>query len=269
MRNGCEHSFRVNHEVIVHAMRKITFLLPAVAAAALTASAVVPAVAQSPKETTTVTASAKVTPNKAGTKKKPQSVKLSMEGKLSTTGEDGLNKPVVQKIEILLPKDGYYAGGKLPKGVKGKVTPKCSESAMLNGLPRDKCPKGSIVGSGSGMAWADTVQTKVGLTLVNGGANMIYAFTELTNPAIVQLPVPGKIQKMSGEWGYKVTFTVPEDLQVVAGTPISLISLKARTTANNYIFTTSCPKSKKWPYQVTTFQDATDPAVFKGSTPCK
>jgi len=250
-------------------MRKITFLLPAAAAAALSASAVVPAVAQSPEPKTTITASAKVSPNKAGTKKKPQSVKLSMEGKLTTSGEDGLNKPVVNKVEILLPKDGYYAGGKLPKGVKGKVTPKCSEAAMLNGLPKDQCPKGSIVGNGSGTAWADTVKTKVKLTLVNGGANMVYAFTELTNPAVVQLPVPGKIQKQSGQWGYKVTFTVPEDLQVVAGVPISLIDLKAKTTANNYIFTTSCPKNKKWPYQVTTFQNTTEPAVFKSSTPCK
>jgi hypothetical protein len=250
-------------------MRKITFLLPAAAAAALSASAVVPAIAQSPTPVTTITGSAKVTPNKAGTKKKPQSVKLSFEGSMSTTGEDGLNKPVVNKVEILLPKDGYYAGGKLPKGVKGKVTPKCSEAAMLNGLPQDQCPKGSIVGTGSGTAWADTVKTTVKLTLVNGGANMIYAFTELTNPAVVQLPVPGKIQKQSGEWGYKVTFTVPEELQVVAGVPISLISLKAKTTAKNYLFTTSCPKSKKWPYQVTTFQNTTEPAVFKSSTPCK
>jgi len=250
-------------------MRKITFLLPAAAAAALSASAVVPAIAQSPTPVTSITATAKVTPKKAGTKKKPQSVKLSFEGSMSTTGEDGLNKPVVNKIEILLPKDGYYAGGKLPKGVKGKVTPKCSEAQMLNGLPKDQCPKGSIVGSGSGEAWADTVRTKVKVTLVNGGANMVYGFTELTNPAVVQLPVPGKIQKLSGgEWGYKVTFTVPEDLQVVAGVPISLINLKAKTTANNYIFTTSCPKSKKWPYQVTTFQNTTEPAVFKSSTPC-
>lgn len=250
-------------------MRKISFLLPAAAAAALSASAVVPAVAQSPEPMTSVTASGKVIPNKAGTKKKPKSVQLEFNGKLETSGEDGLNKPIVEKIEVLLPKDGYYAGGKLPKGVKGKVTPKCSESAMLNGLPQDKCPKGSIVGRGSGTAWADTTKAKVKLTFVNGGANMIYAFTELTNPAVVQLPVPGKIQKQSGKWGYKVTFTVPEDLQVVAGTPISLIDLKAKITAKNYLFTTGCPKDKKWPYEVTTFQRTTSPANYKGTTPCK
>ncbi len=250
-------------------MRKITFLLPAAAAAALSASAVVPAVAQSPEPVTTLSGSAKVIPNKAGTKKKPRSVKLDMKGKIETSGEDGLNKPIVQKIEILLPKDGYYAGGKLPKGVKGKVVPKCKESAMMNGLPKDVCPKGSIVGSGSGTAWADTVKTKVDLTLVNGGGNKFFIFTELTNPAVVQLPVPAKVQKQSGKWGYKVTITVPEDLQVVAGTPISLIDFKAKTTAKNWVFTTSCPKNKKWPYQVTTYQNTTDPAVFKSSARCK
>jgi hypothetical protein len=250
-------------------MRKLTFLLPAAAAAALSASAVVPAVAQSPEPVTTISGEGKVIPNKAGTKAKPKSVKLEMKGKIETSGEDGLNKPIVQKIEILLPKEGYYAGGKLPKGVKGKVTPKCSESAMMNGLPGDVCPKGSIVGTGSGNAWADTVKTKVDLTFVNGGANMIYAFTELTNPAVVQLPVPGKIQKQSGKWGYKVTFTVPEDLQVVAGVPISLIDLNAKITAKNYLFTTGCPKDKKWPYEVTSYQNTTSPANYKGTTPCK
>ena len=132
-----------------------------------------------------------------------------MKGKVSTTGEDGLNKPIVTKVEVLLPKGGYYAGGKLPKGVKGKVTPKCSEAAMMNGLPQDQCPKGSIVGSGTANAWADTVKTRVKITVVNGGANRVYLFTELTNPAVVQLPMPGKIQKQRGKWAYKVTFTVP------------------------------------------------------------
>jgi hypothetical protein len=251
-------------------MRKSTILLPAVAAVALSASAVVPAVAQTPEAVTTIKGSAKVIPNTAGTKKKPKSVKLDMKGEISTSGEDGLNKPIVEKVEILLPKEGYYAGGKLPKGVKGKVVPKCTEAAMLRGLPKDRCPKGSIVGAGSGQAWADTVKTTVKFTLVNGGADMVYIFTELTNPAVVQLPVPGKIQKLSGgKWGHKVTITVPDELKVVAGVPISLINFKAKTTAKNWIFTTGCPADKKWPYEVTSYQNTTAPAKFASSTPCR
>lgn len=248
-------------------MRMRTFAVPTIAIAAL--AAVAPAVAQSPEPTTSISGSATVSPNKAGTTKKPQSVNLKMQGKISTTGEDGQNKPVVQKVEVLFPKGSYYAGGKLPKGIKGKVTPKCSESAMLNGLPKDKCPKGSITGTGSANAWADTVKTKAKFTLVNGGADKVFIFTEMTNPAVVQLPVPGKIKKMSGKWAYKLTLTVPEDLQVVAGTPISLIDFNMTTRSKNWLFTTSCPKTKKWPFEVTTFQDSTKPAHFASTTKCR
>jgi hypothetical protein len=250
-------------------MRLRTFAVPTIAIAALSVSAVAPAIAQSPEPVTSISGSATVSPNKAGTKKKPQSVNLKMQGKISTTGEDGLNKPVVQKVEVLFPKGSYYAGGKLPKGVKGKVTPKCSESAMLNGLPKDVCPKGSITGSGSANAWADTVKTQAKFTLVNGGADKVFVFTELTNPAVVQLPVPGKIQKQSGKWAYKLTLTVPEDLQVVAGVPISLIDFKMTTKSKNWLFTTSCPKNKKWPFEVKTFQNTTAPAEFASTTKCR
>ncbi len=250
-------------------MRLRTIAVPTIAIAALSASAVAPAVAQSPKPTTSISGSATVTPNKAGTTKKPQSVNLTMRGRVSTTGEDGENKPVVQKIEILFPKGSYYAGGKLPRGVKGKVTPRCAESRMLNGLPQDQCPKGSIVGSGTANAWADTVRTRAKITIVNGGANRVFLFTELTNPAVVQLPIPGRIQKQSGKWAYKVTFTVPEELQVVAGVPISLIDFNARTRSKNWLFTTSCPKNKRWPFEVKTFQNTTDPAEFASTTRCR
>lgn len=230
---------------------------------------ITPSTAQSPTPTTSVEVKAKVSPNKSGTKKKPRSVNLDIKGKISTTGEEGLNKPVVRKIEVLFPKGSYYAGGKLPKGIKGKVAPKCSESRMLNGLPKDTCPKGSIMGKGSGNAWADTVKTKAKFTLVNGGKDKVFVFTEMTNPAVVQLPVPGKITKMKGKWAYKLTLTVPEDLQVVAGVPISLIDFNMKTKSKNWLFTTSCPKNKKWPFEVTTYQDSTAPATYKSFARCK
>jgi hypothetical protein len=250
-------------------MRMRTLAVPTAVIAALSVSAVAPSFAQSPEPETSISGTATVTPNRAGTKKKPQSVNLQVKGKVSTTGEDGVNKPIVQRVEILFPKGSLYAGGKLPKGVKGKVTPKCTEAAMLRGLPAKVCPKGSIVGKGSGNAWADTVTTKVDLTFVNGGANMIYAFTELTNPAVVQLPVPGKIKKMSGKWAYKLTMTVPDELQVVAGVPISLIDFNVKTKSKNWLFTTSCPSNKKWPFEVTSFQNTTKPAHYASTTKCR
>lgn len=248
-------------------MRKLSLAVPTVAILALSASAVAPSFAQTPKSVTSISGSAKVIPNKAGTKKKPQSVNLDVKGAISTTGEDGLNKPVVQKVEILFPKGSLYAGGKLPKGVKGKVTPKCTEAKLNNDLPQNVCPK-AITGSGTGEAWADTVRTRVKFTVVNGGQDKVFIFTELTNPAVVQLPVVGKIKKTSGKWAYKLTMNVPEELQVVAGVPISLINFKVKTRSKNWLFTTSCPSNKKWPFEVTSYQDATDPAHFASTTKC-
>ncbi len=252
-------------------MRMRTLAVPTAVIAALSVSAVAPSFAQSPAPVTSISGTATVTPNKAGTTKKPQSVNLRVRGKVSTTGEDGLNKPVIERVEILFPKGSLYAGGKLPKGVKGKVTPKCAESAMLRGLPSRVCPKGSIVGSGTGSAWADMVRTRVKFTLVNGGANRVFLFTEMTNPAVVQMPVPGVIKKMSGKWAYKLTLTVPDELQIVAGTPISLIDFDVRTKSKNWLFTTSCPSNKRWPFEVTSFQrdNATAPAKFASTTRCR
>jgi hypothetical protein len=247
-------------------MRKLALAVPTIAVVALSASAVT-SFAQDATPTTTIKASATVTPKKAGTKSKPKSVNLSVKGSLSTTGPDGANKPVVQKVEILFPKGSLYAGGKLPSGVKGKVTPKCSESAMQDQLPKQACPAGAIVGSGSGNAWADTVKTKVKFTLVNGGQDKVFLFTELTNPAVVQTPVPGVIKKMSGKWAYKLTLTVPDELKVVAGVPISLIDFNVKTNSKNWLFTTAC-NGGKHPFDVTSYQDTTAPAHFASTTPC-
>ena len=41
------------------------------------------------------------------------------------------------------------------------------------------------------------------------------------------------------------------------------------TKSKNWLFTTSCPKNKKWPFEVTTFQDTTKPAHFASTTKCR
>lgn len=75
--------------------------------------------------------------------------------------------------------------------------------------------------------------------------------------------------KKGGKYGgYRVTFVVPEILQVVAGTPISLINLTVRTKAKNWLATTSCPKDKKWPYQIISSQNTTPDAVFASTVKC-
>jgi hypothetical protein len=243
-------------------MRKRNLAIPTAAIAALSFAAVAPSYAQTPEAVTTVSGTPTVSPSKAGTKKKPQSVGLNIKMNWKTAGPDGANKPIVQQVVIDFPKGSLYNGGKVPS---------CSASKLSGGdLPADVCPKGSIVGTGTGDAWADTAKTSPKFTLVNGGSSKVFLYTELTNPAVVNAPVPGTIVKRNG--GYRLTLKVPQQLQVVAGTPISLISVNIKTNAASkkagWLQTTSCPANKKWPFTVTSSQDSTADATFKSSVKC-
>jgi hypothetical protein len=238
-------------------MRKIAIPVAAVAAS-LSVAAVAPSYAQAPEAKTSVTVSPTVSPSKAGTKKKPRSVNLGIRMNWKTSGPDGSNKPIVQKVVIDFPKGSLYLGGTFPS---------CTEAKLNEGLPKEVCPK-AIVGSGTGDAWADTARTKPKFTLVNGGASKVFLYTELVNPAVVNAPVPGTVKKGGKYGGYRLTLTVPEELQVVAGTPISLISVNVKTKAKNWLATTSCPKNRKWPFQVVSSQDSTADATFASTVKC-
>jgi hypothetical protein len=239
-------------------MRK--FLIPtAVAVLTVAAVEVAPVIAQN--SATTFTADTTVSPNKAGTKKKPQGVKLVFNAKWETAGD--VEHPIITGGTAYIPKGGLYNGGKYPK---------CSEATLSRGGPA-ACPAKSIMGAGSGDALADTVHTTPRITVVNGGAKVIYFWTVLQNPARVQAAVPAKITKVGGKWSYKVTFQVPKSLQIVAGVPITLNTLKVtlggKSWAKDWLATTSCPANKKWAYSATANLSTGGSVTYNGSTPCK
>jgi hypothetical protein len=222
-------------------MRKLLALTSLAVAAMVIAPSTV---AQAP--VTSVTVDAKVTPNNAGTKKKPQGVKLS--GTIRWSSQEGIEPPIITAFDILISKGGVFNGGKYPK---------CSQ-ALLNRRGPSACPKESIMGTATGEAWADDVITRPKVTFVNGGANKICFYTVLTNPARVQTCVPGRITKLNGpKWAYRLKITVPEVLQVVAGVPIALRSIRweagRRPWAKDWIVTTSCPRGNKWAFELETF----------------
>jgi hypothetical protein len=232
---------------------------------AIGAMLVAPSVAQTP--VTTVTVDAKVTPSNAGTKRKPQGVKLT--GKVTWDSQEGIEPPIITAFDILLSKGGLYNGGKYPT---------CAES-LINRRGPGACPKESIMGSARGVALADQEITRPTVTMVNGGAKRICFYTVLTNPARVRTCVPGRITKLNGnpKWSYRVKITVPEVLQVVAGVPIALreITYEAggRRWAKDWLATTSCPKNRKWPFQVETsylYNDgSTDSSSYSDSITCR
>jgi hypothetical protein len=243
-------------------MRKLAVLPVALVAAAVVAA---PATAQVPE--TTFKATAKITPKKAGTKKNPQGIKISGNLEFKTITQ-GVEPPIITGGDVLLPKGGTYNGGKYKS---------CSGAKMRQAQSTDVCDKKSIMGKGDGVAFADNVDAKPDVVFVNGGKSTIWAFTTLYNPALVQEPIQLKIKKLnSSKWGYRASFQVPKILQVVAGVPITLRSFNfaigGKSYAKDYIVTTSCPKSKKYPYEATAsylYNDGTtSKSTYKSTVPC-
>lgn len=199
---------------------------------------------------------ASVTPNKAGTKRHPQSVKLRTTITWQNLGP--ATQPIVQTFDVLFPKGALYGGGKLPSCSYGK----------LNAAGPAACPKASIMGTGGGNAYADTVITHPKITVVNGGKSKVFFFTVLNNPARVQSPVVGTISKMRGKYAYKLHVVVPRILQVVAGVPIALTSLHVTAGKGPWLQTTSCPNGK-WPFSITTSYSSGGQASFTDQIACK
>ncbi|MBF6621384.1 MAG: hypothetical protein ITG02_14290 [Patulibacter sp.] len=157
------------------------------------------------------------------TKRKPVPVTVDVLMEWDRSTND--NATTLQKTTVLFPKGSIYRGAKLPK---------CTFEALNNGGV-DACPKGSVMGKGKASAFADTVRTTANITVVNGGKDRVFFYTTMTNPAVVQLPVEGKIRKLRGKWAYELVAEVPPDLQVVAGTPIVVYKMQVKITNKKWL----------------------------------
>jgi hypothetical protein len=170
----------------------------------------------------------------------PQGVRVA-----ASFGYQGLSpaeQPMLTNIDIWFPKGSVYNGGHVPS---------CSARTLRAAGPGG-CPKGSIMGSGGGNAFADTVITHPKITIVNGGANVAYFYTVLNNPARVQDPVPGVITRLHGNYTYHLHVTIPQDLRIVAGVPIKLTLLHIVAGRGKWLSLTAAPQGVK---VVTTFDN--------------
>jgi hypothetical protein len=232
-------------------MRKLGVVAVLAILAAGGAAAAIADSATAPK----VTVKASISPNRTGTPSHPQGVTLKT--KISWQSLGSANQPIVQTFDILFPKGALYNGSKYPS---------CSYN-KLNAVGPAGCPKASIMGSGTGNAYADTTITHPKITVVNGGATRVYFYTVLNNPARVQSPVIGKISRMGGKFAYKLHVTVPQVLQVVAGVPIELTFLNVTVGKSSYLATTGCG-SGHWPFSVETGYNTGGSSTFTDSIPC-
>ena len=160
---------------------------------------------------------------------------------------------------MLFPKGGQYNGARFPK---------CSANTLARkGV--SGCPKGSIMGTGSGKAMADDVPTYPKITVVNGGARRVYFYTVLTNPARVQTPVVGRISKLRGKWSYRLEAEIPRSLQIVAGVPIVLHELTMSAGKGDWLATTACPADKRWRYHAEGRFTTGETIVYDDAVPCR
>jgi hypothetical protein len=205
-----------------------------------------------------ITVTAKVTPNKAGTPAHPQGVRVDVKGTIQTPLDQ--DPPTVKAVDIWFPKGGLYNGAK-------HVT--CGRATLSRGGP-GSCPPKSIMGNGYALADADGVDAKARVTLVNGGARVVYAYVTLTRPARVRETLPVSITKLgSGPWSYKAHVDVPRTLQIVAGIPLRVQSFRGTAGRGDWIATTSCPSSKRWKYHVETTYATNQVVKTDGSVACR
>lgn len=98
-------------------------------------------------EDTTMDVTAKASPAKAGTKKKPRNVRVSL-GIEGGTKNGAVRPETSTRIRVQLPKEFRWNGNKWPKNAR------CSVSEANQQQSASACPKASKIGSGDVVALA-------------------------------------------------------------------------------------------------------------------
>ena len=209
--------------------------LTAMAALIALAVAVSPATAETVQSVQKFTA--KVSPSKAGTKKKPQAVSLSANPYFDDIAPD-LGREVqfaTVNANVFFPKGGVY---------NGKYFPSCAPTTVFQ--DESRCPRGSLVGTavgrGLGLGLDETVKGKF-FNLPGGKGETLLVTGE--SPLIIREIVGATLTTLSDPlYRYKLTFSVPQNLQSPA--PGVIAAVMAFNTKIPVQYVTK--KKKKIPY---------------------
>jgi hypothetical protein len=219
----------------------------------------------------------KLSPSKAGTKKKPKGVKLNFHLTLGT--DDGTSPPTTKETIV-----------SFGKGIKfnSNLFPACTLE-VLNGKGPSGCPKGSKVGTGSATALVGgspgepkpTTTEALKITAFNGPqGKSLLLYLDGDSPANIKQAITGTLKKSSSPFAYELDVTIPANLQqplpglyaplvkFTVNTGATLKKKKGKKTIKiNYIETTSCPSGaagKAWPFKVD-LSFANDPGIVSGA----
>ena len=211
------------------------------ALAALTALALAAvAIAQTPPS---VEVTAKVSPSKAGTKKRPKSERIDL---LIQNNKE--SKTSASKIEIRIPKS-------LTMSTKGLKT--CSV-AKLNSQGKIACPKAAKAGVGTAEALLNASSDNPAplnfnvTTYVAGKNKLAFYLEQQGTDSGVQQALPAKITRFRGSkaYGQRLTIAIPENLQQPApGVYSALVEIKnslgLRSGKNALVKSIGCPRARE------------------------
>ncbi|HMJ01448.1 MAG TPA: hypothetical protein VK506_00825 [Conexibacter sp.] len=211
-----------------------------VAAAAPTAGAIVPA---------RLTVS--VSPNRIPNARRGVGTSVKLKNTITFT-HPADSSIRLQRVTLLLPGGGFGV-------TNGKLFPSCKASTLNNARGRlSVCPRGSLVGRGIATGTAvDIGVTSTGrLTFFNGpGGRSLTLNVSIINPALINATFTAPIRKISGRYGYRVTFTIPAQLQTILDGPIVVRRITAtvgatrsvRGVRRGFIEAMRCPRSRRGP----------------------
>ena len=181
-----------------------------------------------------VEATTKVSPTKAGTKKKPKAIKIT------TFVKNNVPNTTASKIE---------SDFRPPVRISGKGLTKCKLSAIQAG-GKSACPAKSKAGTGVSHAVVgpNRVPLNFNVTAFVGGNNLVIFYIEQQGGTVTKA-LQGKISKASGKFKQKLVITIPPDLQQPApnlyGALTDLKSTLYNKKGKNSLISTNGCKSKK------------------------
>jgi hypothetical protein len=146
----------------------------------------------------------------------PKTSSATLAVNLTFTGENGTSAATLKQAIL---KFTYGAH------LNGNLFPSCTAEKIRN---HEQCPKGSKIGSGTGLGTVgdppNAAEEPIVITLYNGpkGKSIVFRI-QGQQPAVIDVPFDAPLKTLSGgTYNYELTVVVPDILQQVAGLPISL-----------------------------------------------
>jgi hypothetical protein len=212
-------------------------LLLAVSGAALAVSA----------QDTTMDVTAKASPAKAGTKKKPRNVRVSL-GIEGGTKNGAVRPETSTRIRVQLPKEFRWNGAKWPKSAR------CSVAEANQRQSASACPRASKVGSGDVVALAGNgnppLREDLKISAHVTTTNDLGLFLTATVPVPINVMIVGEVK------GNTIDVKIPTNVQepvpgVATGIQTLAFSLTGKRGKTGIVTSTGC--KRQWTTKVTNF----------------